>query len=40
MMMMLFFFMNKKQYIKRKKAHQKRAPKYTSSLREREKGTP
>ena len=32
--------MNKKQYIKRKKAHQGRVPKYTGSIQERETRTP
>ena len=32
--------MNKKQYIKKKKAHQGHAPKYTNSIQEKEKGTP
>ena len=36
----LIFLMNKKQYIKRKKAHQGHAPKYTGSIQEREKRTP
>ena len=36
----LIFLMNKKQYIKRKKAHQGRAPKCTGSIQEREKRTP
>ena len=34
------FLMNKKQYIKKKKAHQGHAPKYTDSIQEKEKGTP